>query len=88
MTPLYHHLVLPTNFLYLSLDLKKIFLFGLGLILALIVIIVLSSAAESALISISPAKVRSLHEAEKPGSHYLKKLKDKQDQTLIVILVW
>ncbi len=47
----------------------------------------MSSAAESALISISPAKVRSLHEAEKPGSHYLKKLKDKQDQTLIVILV-
>lgn len=59
----------------------------IALILALITLIVLSSAAESALISISQAKVRSLFEAKKPGSRNLKKLKDKQDNTLIVILV-
>lgn len=51
------------------------------LILILIALSAFFSAAESALISLSHAKVRTIR------SHYLNKLKDKQNRTLIVILV-
>lgn len=45
------------------------------------------SASETALMTISPAKVRTLVEAGKTGSKYLAKLKHHHHKTLITILV-
>jgi putative hemolysin len=45
------------------------------------------SASETALMTLSPAKVRTLVEAGKPGSKYLAKLKHHHHKTLITILV-
>ncbi len=45
------------------------------------------SASETALMSISPAKVRTLVEAKSPGSKYLAALKKNHHKTLITILV-
>lgn len=60
----------------------------LAIIILLLGLSAFFSAAETALVSISPAKVRHLYESKKYGSHYLKKIKDRQNQTLIVILLW
>lgn len=48
----------------------------------------LSSASETALISLTPAQVRTLVEAQKPGAQFLAKLKQNHHRTLILILVW
>jgi len=59
-------------------------------LIIIIVLLALSgffSASETALMSISPAKVRTLVEAGKPGSKYLAKLKHEHHKTLITILV-
>ncbi len=45
------------------------------------------SASETALMSVSPAKVRALYDAKVPGSWYLAKLKEHHHRTLITILV-
>jgi putative hemolysin len=45
------------------------------------------SASETALMTVTPAKVRTLVEAKKPGSKYLAKLKQNHHKTLITILV-
>ena len=45
------------------------------------------SASETALMTISPAKVRTLVEAGRPGSKYLAKLKQHHHKTLITILI-
>ena len=54
---------------------------GLGFIVALIGLSAFFSASEAAIISLSHAKVRAI------DSHYLSKLKSRQNQTLIVVLV-
>ncbi len=45
------------------------------------------SASETALMTLTPAKVRTLSEAKTPGSWYLTKLKKNHHKTLITILV-
>lgn len=59
-------------------------------IILIIVLLLLSgffSASETALSSLTPAKVRTLVESEKPGAKYLEKLKKNHHKTLITILV-
>ena len=59
-------------------------------LIIVIILLVLSgffSASETALMTVTPAKVRTLVEAKKPGSHYLAQLKKHQHKTLITILV-
>ena len=60
----------------------------LVLVIFLLLLSALSSASETALISLSPAQVRTLVEAHKPGANYLAKLKQQHHKTLILILVW
>ncbi len=45
------------------------------------------SAAETAIVALSPAKVRMLVESKVPGSYYLAKLKGKLHRTLIAIVI-
>lgn len=59
-------------------------------IIIVIVLVLLSgffSASETALVSLSPAKVRTLVESHKPGSASLARLKQQHHRTLITILV-
>lgn len=59
-------------------------------IVIVIILLLLSgffSASETALVSISPARVRTLVESKKPGSKYLANLKHNHHKTLITILV-
>ncbi len=60
----------------------------LVLVIFLLILSALSSASETALISLTPAQVRTLVEAGKPGAGYLAKLKQHHHKTLILILVW
>lgn len=57
------------------------------LVLLLLALSGFFSASETALMTLSPAKVRTLVEAKKPGANYLAKLKAQHHRTLITILV-
>ncbi|MFA4831567.1 MAG: hemolysin family protein [Candidatus Gracilibacteria bacterium] len=60
----------------------------IALVVFLIALSAVSSASETALISLTPAQVRTLVEAKKHGANYLAKLKQQHHKTLILILVW
>lgn len=60
----------------------------IALVVFLLILSAVSSASETALISLTPAQVRTLVEAKKPGASYLAKLKHQHHKTLILILVW
>jgi putative hemolysin len=59
----------------------------LALILLLLILVAFFAAAETALMSITPAKVRTMVEANKMGAKYLKHLKKNTHKSLITILV-
>lgn len=60
----------------------------IALVAFLLVLSAISSASETALISLTPAQVRTLVESKKKGATYLAKLKQQHHKTLILILVW
>lgn len=60
----------------------------LVLVVFLLILSAISSASETALISLTPAQVRTLVESGKRGATYLAKLKQQHHKTLILILVW
>jgi putative hemolysin len=60
------------------------------ILITIVVLLIFSgvfSASETALMSLSPAKVRTLVEGRRKGSKYLAKLKHEHHRTLITILV-
>lgn len=59
----------------------------LVIIILLLILSGVFSASETALMTLTPAKVRTLSEAKASGSWYLTKLKKHHHQTLITILV-
>lgn len=61
---------------------------GLLIVSLLLLVSALFSACETAIISISPARVRALADQKLYGSYYLKRLKDNEHKTLITILLW
>ncbi len=59
---------------------------GLGLIVIFVLLSAFFAAAETAISFLSPAKVRTLVEEKKPGSHQLDWLKKNYHRTLIAVL--
>lgn len=59
----------------------------LALVAVLLVFSAITSACETALVSITPAQVRTLVESKKRGAGYLAKLKQSHHKTLITILL-
>lgn len=59
----------------------------LALVAILLVFSAITSACETALVSITPAQVRTLVESKKRGAGYLAKLKQSHHKTLITILL-
>ncbi len=59
----------------------------LALVTVLLVFSALTSACETAIISITPAQVRTLVESKRRGANYLAKLKHSHHKTLITILL-
>lgn len=60
----------------------------IALVAFLLLLSAISSASETALISLTPAQVRTLVESKRKGAVYLAKLKQQHHKTLILILVW
>lgn len=59
---------------------------GIGLIVLFVLLSAFFAAAETAINSLSPAKVRTLVEEKKPGAHQLDWLKKNYHRTLIAVL--
>lgn len=78
-----YHILVSVVFTQNTLDLK----FGIGLIVLLLALSAFFSASETAINSLSPAKVRTFIEEKRKGAHHLDHLKKKYHRTLIAILV-